>query len=180
MKKNAIIFFSVLILVCAIGLVTIFFFVLYPIKYSAYVKKYSEAFEVPQHLVYSVINAESRFNKNATSKVGAQGLMQLMPTTANEIAIKLGDDFSSVDLYNPETNIKYGCYYLKYLLKMFSGNVTNAVASYNAGYNKVISWLDNKEYAKNGVLTNIPIPETKNYVKKVNNNLKIYKTIAKS
>lgn len=180
MKKHTIILFSVFILVVAISMVMVFFFVLYPVKYSNYVKKYAATFDVPVSLVYSVINVESSFNKNAISKVGAIGLMQLMPSTAEEIAIKLGDNFSEQDLYNPETNIKYGCYYLKYLLNMFSGNVTNAVASYNVGFNKVISWLDNSEYSLNGTLTNIPVNETKNYVKKINTNISVYKTIAKN
>lgn len=180
MKKHAIIFLTVSVLVLAIGLVAMFFFVLYPVKYSSYVKKYAAIYELPVPLVYSVINVESGFNKNAKSKVGAVGLMQLMPATASEIAVKLGEEFDEQNLYNPETNIKYGCYYLKFLLNKFSGNVTNAVASYNVGFNKVISWLNSSEYSSNGTLTNIPINETKNYVKKINNNLSVYKTIAKS
>ena len=180
MKKHAIIFFSVIVVLLACGMLAIFFLVLYPIKYSSYVKKYAATYALPVSLVYSVINVESGFDKNAKSAVGAVGLMQLLLSTASEIAVKLGETFNEQDLYNPEINIKYGCFYLNYLLNMFSGDVTNAVASYNAGFNKVISWLDNSEYSKNGKLTNIPVSETKNYVRKVNNNLKIYKTIAKN
>lgn len=106
--------------------------------------------------------------------------MQLMPETSKEIAQKLGEKFSEEELFNPETNIKFGCYYLGYLLNKFSGDITNAVASYNAGFNRVISWLNNPQYSSNGKLTNIPVLETKNYVKKVNRNLCVYKTIVKS
>lgn len=177
MKKHVIIFFSLIILCAAIFAVAMFFLVLYPVKYKHLVSQYAKEYGLEKVLIYSVINAESGFNKNAVSKVGAIGLMQLMPATAKEIAEKLNEPFSLEQLSQPETNIKYGCYYLHFLLTTYNFNITNAVAAYNAGPNKVNEWLKNNEFSKNGTLHNIPYAETKKYVKKISNNLKIYSAI---
>ncbi|HBP43898.1 MAG TPA: lytic transglycosylase, partial [Clostridiales bacterium] len=87
--------------------------VLYPIRYKTTIKKYSKIYNIDPEIVCSVINIESGFDKNALSKVGARGLMQIMPSTAEEIADKLNiKDFTLDMLYSPEINIRMGCYYL--------------------------------------------------------------------
>ena len=69
--------------------------------------------------------------------MGATGLMQLMPDTAKWIAGKLGEEYSEDSLTNPETNIKYGTWYLRYLLDKYNGDETSAIAAYNAGHSNV-------------------------------------------
>ena len=76
----------------------------------------------------------------------------------------------------PEINIRMGCFYIGYLLEMYSGREVCALAAYNAGFNNVDSWLLNEQYSKDGIaLHQIPFPETEKYVKKVSNYRKIYK-----
>lgn len=138
-----------------------------PIKYFKTIKKYSSMYNLEPSLVCSVINVESRYNPNSVSKAGAIGLMQLLPTTANDIAIKL--NISDYDLYDIDTNIHFGCYYLRYLFNLY-GNQKMTLVAYNAGLGTLNSWLTSDPN-----LENIPYQETKNYLKKINFNEKIYK-----
>jgi len=108
------------------------------------------SFEIDPQLVCAIIKVESAYNTNAVSRVGARGLMQLMPATARRFGI------STPGLFNPANNISAGTAYLKQLLHLFSGNIPLAVAAYNAGENAVI---------KAGGIP--PYPETQDYVRKV-------------
>lgn len=150
-------------------LIQSFFMFFYPKKYSNFVITYAKEYALQESLVYSVINTESSFNSNAKSKSGAIGLMQLMPNTAKWIAGELNENFETECLYNPETNIKYGCFYLRYLMDKFN-NETYSLCAYNAGETVVRGWLVEENFK-------ILYPETQNYVKKVQNNIKIYKKI---
>lgn len=115
---------------------------------EGYIKKYSKEYGVDENLVRSVVKAESGFNPNAKSPVGAIGLMQLMPATARSMGVN--------DPYNAEQNIQGGTKYLKGLLDRFGGDKEKAVAAYNAGAGAVNKY--------GGVP---PYRETQNYVKKV-------------
>lgn len=119
-------------------------------KWSTIVDKYARQYHVPPKLVLAVIDAESDGNPRARSKVGAMGLMQLMPATAR------GLGFSSAKLYDPDTNIHAGVKYLSQLLEHYHGDVRKAVAAYNAGQGAVDKY--------GGVP---PYKETRNYVRKV-------------
>ncbi|MBP3332861.1 MAG: lytic transglycosylase domain-containing protein [Clostridia bacterium] len=138
----------------------------YPIKYKEEIEEASDEFGVPKEAICAVIYAESRFNANAKSAVGARGLMQIMPSTFKDIQKALGTDYSDDDLYDPKVNIRAGTYYLSYLYKLL-GDWELVHAAYNAGIGNVWSWLDDDRYSKDGKLTDIPFSETKNYVKKV-------------
>ena len=93
--------------------------------YDAEVKAAAREFGVEEAVIRAVMHAESAFNPNALSRVGAQGLMQLMPATA--------DRFGVANAFDPAQNIRGGVQYLAWLLKRFNGDLTLAAAGYNAG-----------------------------------------------
>ena len=138
---------------------------LYPIKYSQDVLEFSKQNNLESSLVFALIKTESNFDKNAKSVKGAKGLMQISDSTAQYIAKNL--NITSYDIFSPQTNIKFGCWYLRYLINKFK-NMQTAVAAYNAGEGKVANWLKQKEYSSNGItLDNIPFNETKQYVNRI-------------
>ena len=142
---------------------------IYPKKYSEYVEKYSAEYGVPESVIYAIIKAESGFDPSAVSSASppALGLMQLMEETYADVARWLGETADPWKIYDPETNIKYGTYYLSYLYRRYE-NWENTFAAYNAGPGNVDDWLDAPEYSDgNGNLTHIPFSETREYVKKV-------------
>lgn len=146
----------------------------YPREYSEYVEKYASDYGVPEYVVYSVIKTESDFESGAVSNKGAVGLMQLMPDTFNWLCTLTKENHDTGMMYDPETNIKYGTYYLSYLYLRY-GNWDTVYAAYNAGFGNVDKWLGDKlenEGAKK--LDNIPFEETENYVKKVNKACEVY------
>jgi soluble lytic murein transglycosylase-like protein len=102
-------------------------------------------------LVHAMVEAESNYQSTARSQVGARGLMQLMPSTARDLGVK-----SARTLFEPQVNIEAGVKYLKQLLERFDGDLTSAIAAYNAGPAAVQRY--------DGVP---PFPETQGYVKKV-------------
>jgi soluble lytic murein transglycosylase-like protein len=95
------------------------------------VERAASAHGVPVELVLGVIQVESSFDPSARSSAGARGLMQLMPRTAESLARRLGRD--RFDLEDPEFNIEAGTAYLAYLLRRFDGDLSLALAAYNAG-----------------------------------------------
>ena len=149
----------------------------HPKEYSDYVEVYSYQYGVPEYVVYSVIKVESDFESGAVSDVGAVGLMQLMPETFVWLTTENGENLNTSTLYDPETNIKYGTYYLSKLYLQF-GTWDEVYAAYNAGPTKVEEWLDDEKYSENGkTLDEIPFKETENYVKKLNKANEIYKKL---
>ncbi len=141
---------------------------LYPTEYSEYVDVAAEKYDLDKSLIYGVIKTESNFDEDATSKVGALGLMQMMPETFDWLQEYRGmeDTYTEDDLLTPEINIDYGCYFLKYLYDYY-GNEQCAVAAYNAGF-VVDDWLEDPAYSIDGkTLADIPYPETDAYVDKV-------------
>ncbi len=147
----------------------------YPIKYQNYVEKYSNEYGVDKYFVYAVIRTESGFKSDAVSQVGARGLMQIMEDTFDWIKFRMGDEEAVYyDMFNPELNIKYGCWLLAYLYEEF-GSYEVAAAAYHAGRGNVNKWLDNPEYSPDGVhLDVIPIGDTAHYVSKITNAMDVY------
>ena len=134
-----------------------------PEEYSSFVEKYSKQFSVPESLVWAVIKTESGFDSSAESDRGAVGLMQLMPDTFNEITTtRLKEGLDVGMRYDPETNIRYGTYYLSYLYERY-GDWDKVIAAYNWGLGNLDDWL-----AKGHTIDDIPVKETANYLKKVN------------
>lgn len=174
MKKRLIIGFSLILTLVlgALAVYQLFFVADYPLRYREEIVHFADIHSVPADLVCAVINAESGYDPDAVSSVGAVGLMQLMPSTAGEIAQKLGID--EYDLCNPGTNINFGTYYLAYLYRQFN-NWETAVAAYNAGIRNVKLWLKDENYSPDGVtLIKIPFGETERYIKKVFSAREIY------
>jgi soluble lytic murein transglycosylase len=134
-------------------------------KYYFYCREICLEKDIDVSLVLAVIKTESSFDENAVSSKGAIGLMQLMPSTANYIAKKVNFN-ERIDLFNPQTNLYLGICYLEYLIKKYDDERV-VLASYNAGETRVKSWITNGEL-------NIPIKETKNYIKRVNRRRKLY------
>ncbi len=146
----------------------------HPLEFCEYVELYSQEYSVPQNIIYAVIKTESGFESDALSNKGAIGLMQITPDTFNWLLTKNPQNDVNVDsLYKPETNIKYGTYFLSLLYSEF-GTWENAFAAYNAGRSRVNDWLADENYSTDGRLTNIPYKETRDYVKKVSEACEIY------
>lgn len=150
----------------------------YKIEYQKYVEKYAAENNINKYLVYAVIRTESGFDPNAVSNVGARGLMQIMEDTFEWIKFKCGDDDTVYfDMFDAETNIKYGCYLLGYLSEEFD-NVETVMAAYHAGRGNVNQWLSDKRYSSDGVhLDTIPIPDTAHYVDKITKAVKKYRSL---
>lgn len=147
----------------------------HPIKYEEYVERYSQEFGVDKFFVYAVIKTESGFRPEARSNVGARGLMQIMEQTFDWLKFKQGDEQAVYyDMYDPETNIRYGCYLLGYLVDEF-GSEETAAAAYHAGRGQVNEWLADSSISADGVhLDTIPIRDTAHYVNKVEKAKAVY------
>jgi soluble lytic murein transglycosylase len=133
-----------------------------PLNHEDIIRQQARDKGVPADLIAAVIYAESRF-RDQTSSAGARGLMQITPQTAQIIENKSGGStFTLQDLSDPDLNIRYGTFYLKYLLDRFDGNEIAAIAAYNAGETVVEQW-GGADLTKD----DIPFPETRGYVDSV-------------
>ena len=166
MKKNVGILTIILV---AIFIIVIYLFLcfgayLYPVKYIEIIEKYSIEYAVDKSLIASVINIESKFNKNAVSNKGAKGLMQITDKTAIWLCELIGEEYSQEKMFDADFNIKLGTFYLSYLLNKFE-NLDTALASYNAGEGPVRFWLTSSDYSKDGVtIFNIPYEESQSCI----------------
>lgn len=139
----------------------------YPLAYEPIVRGHARNYELDPALVAAVIYQESKFRADARSSSGAVGLMQLRPETAQGIAVRTGGSrFRVDDLYNPELNVRYGCWYLRHLLRKY-GDQTLALAAYNAGQANVDEWR------REG--SGIVFDETRAYVTRVRELKEIYR-----
>lgn len=146
------------------------------VPYGTQILRAAEEHKLNPSLVCAVVEKESSFNPNEVSGVGACGLMQIMPETAEYIAAQR-DLPKSYDLFDPETNLDFGCWYLRYLLDLYEVTET-ALAAYNAGPTIVAEWLRTPEYSVDGVrLIQIPYGETAWYVHRV---MELYQEYQKS
>ena len=145
-----------------------FFKMYYPVKYGDAIEKYAKERNLDPNLVRGLILQESYYNPKAKSRVGATGLMQLMPPTAKEHARRMHIPFAASRLESPDVNIRLGTFHLRMLIDMFRGNTYFAVASYNAGQGNVLKWRRAAPgKPTDEFLESIPFQETRNYVKRV-------------
>ena len=146
-----------------------------PLKYQDIVEKYATANELDINLVNGVIFCESHFEPDAVSSADAVGLMQVTTETGWWVAEQMGLDAENIDLTDPDTNIRIGCWYLHWLTEKFDGMTETALAGYNAGHGNVSRWLADEEMSADGItLEEIPFEETKSYVKKVQLAQRVY------
>ena len=149
----------------------------FPIRYLDIIE--ANAGELETSFILAVIMAESSFNSQAESRVGAQGLMQLMPPTAADMAARMGmTDFAPEDVWNPEINIVLGTFYLNWLYSRYDGNLDLVMAAYNAGLGRVDSWLRDPAVSHDGqTLHAIPFPETYNYLNRIRQFQRVYRIL---
>ena len=146
---------------------------LYPFPYRSTVENYSARWKVDKFLAIAVMKVESNFSEAAQSQSGAVGLMQIMPETAAWIAYQLGEQPKEIaadikNLHDPETNIRYGTWYLAELESEFKDNDVLALAAYNAGRGNVHEWIEKNNWDENfSDIDKIPYAETRDYVKRV-------------
>jgi len=152
---------------------------LYPAPYRAALLESAPPRGVDPRFVLSIMRQESRFRPEAKSISAARGLMQFIPSTADDIAAQLGRrDFSQDDLYNPPTAILFGSQYMGNLFKMFPDQPQAVAASYNGGEDNVERWIarahsnDPDRY-----VLDIGFTQAKDYVYKVTANFRVYKTL---
>jgi soluble lytic murein transglycosylase-like protein len=125
-------------------------------RYDNLISQAAQKYKMDRALIKAVIKAESNFNHQAVSPKGARGLMQLMPTTAAQLQVQ--------DSFHPEKNIEGGVRYLRYLLQRFNGNLSLALAAYNAG---------EKAVTRHGGIP--PYRETQNYVQRVQSYIPMFR-----
>ncbi|HEY6528403.1 MAG TPA: transglycosylase SLT domain-containing protein [Cellvibrionaceae bacterium] len=141
----------------------------FPLAYASEVKRAAQNNNLQPTLVFAIARQESSFAADAKSPVGALGLMQLMPTTAQEVAKKQGYSHKTADLLNPSYNLLLGTSFLNDLLERFSGNRILAAAAYNAGPGRVRQWLGESQQRRpfDVWIETIPFNETRQYVQNV-------------
>lgn len=170
-----VIIIAVVIIVTSIIINKLMIKLLYKKEYSEYVSKYSQEYGVDENLIYALIKAESNFDANAISNKNAQGLMQLMYSTAKDVAKKSGIELTEENILEPETNINIGTKYLSTLLEKYEC-VEVALAAYNAGGGNVDKWIANGTIKADGSdIENIPFKETNTYVRKIMRDYEIYR-----
>jgi soluble lytic murein transglycosylase len=152
----------------------------YPRPYADHVRKLEEEHGLPAGLVHALMRQESAFDHVVVSPASAVGLMQLIPSTAEQAAREISlTDYDPSMLTNPDVNLRLGAFYIGKLLKTFQGSGPLAAAAYNAGPRAVSQWLLAK--ADNDVdlwVARIPYDETRNYVARVMGNLARYQWLS--
>ena len=139
-----------------------------PLSYQDIIRQQAAAENLDPALIAAVIDTESKFDPS-TSSAGAEGLMQLLPSTAEFLAHRTnGYKFRVSDLENPQVNITYGSYYLRFLLDQYGGDTLEALAAYNGGMTNVDTWIAHARAAGHPFgVGDITFPETQAYVQKV-------------
>ena len=152
----------------------------YPIEYSEYVTYYADKYDLDPLMLYAFIRTESNFNPKADSDAGARGLMQITEVTFDWIKTKIAptEDLTFEDLYDPETNIRFGSYFVSYCLLRYQDDLATAAAAYHSGWGTVDGLLSQAEYSADGkTLDHYPYPQMRLYVKKITSSYQRYQEI---
>ena len=143
---------------------------LYPRKYEALVEQWADTYDLDPLLVDAFIRTESGFDPQATSTVDARGLMQMTEETFIWLRSKIAPDEGLLfaNLYDPETSIRFGCYYLHLCMERYNGDVATAAAAYHSGWGTVDALLQMEEHSADGeTLQGFPYNQMNHYVKKI-------------
>ena len=160
-------FTLLLLLVAVVVIVRVNRNIVYPMEYREIVEKVSAEEGIAEHVLYAVIYTESSFDAEAVSKVGAVGLMQLLPSTAEWLTEREGVEYTEQMLTDPEFSVRYGAKFLKILYDRYN-NWDAAHAAYHAGFGRVDSWLEEGiAHYEEGQLVGIPIDATEIYVNRL-------------
>ncbi|MBR4490029.1 transglycosylase SLT domain-containing protein, partial [bacterium] len=148
----------------------------YTVAFEEEILAHCDFYDVSPIFVFSIARQESLFDTSAISSSYAIGLLQLLPGTAQTLATREGyGTIETKDLQKPLTNIRFGVRFLADLVKKFDGQIALAAASYNAGPNRIKKWIENDpERELDEFIEDIPIFQTRNYVKKVMTNYAVY------
>ncbi len=183
-KKPACFFLAALILlVCLVSFPACsraFLRMRYPRRYTASVEHWAAEYGVDPLLIYAVIRTESGFDPNACSQVDAHGLMQITEVTFDWIKSQIARDenITFADLYDPDTNIRFGSYYVGRCLSRYQESVPTAAAAYHSGWGTVDALLRNTAYSSDGkALSVFPYQQMKNYVAKISSAYAKYKLL---
>lgn len=152
----------------------------YPIEYSEYVTYYADKYDIDPLMLYAFIRTESNFNPKADSDAGARGLMQITEVTFDWIKTKIAptEDLTFENLYDPETNIRFGSYFVSYCLLRYQDDLSTAAAAYHSGWGTVDGLLSQAEYSADGkTLDHYPYPQMRLYVKKITSSYQRYQEI---
>lgn len=150
----------------------------YPFHYREIIFHYAREYNIDPYLVAAIIKTESNFNPQAVSPKGALGLMQVMPKTGKWVAEVTGQaSFYPEQLFDPETNVRIGSWYLADLSREFQDDLILVLAAYNGGRSNVKKWLAEEGWTRSGKIDQVPFPETRQFIRKVIWNYKLYKRL---
>lgn len=148
--------------------------------YQALIERQARAFRVDPYLVAAVIDNESGFDPRKRSPDGAIGLMQVMPDTGRLAAAALDiDPFRPDDLYDPEVDVRIGCWYLARLIETYDGDLVAALAAYNVGPGTLEAWRRLPRWRTHQGVDRIPLLETRSYVHLVLRERDVYRRRAR-
>ena len=152
----------------------------YPCRYADTVTRYAELYGIDPLVLYAFIRTESNFNPNAQSDAGARGLMQITEVTFDWIKLKIAPDETLTfdDLFDPETNIRFGSYFVAYCLQRYGGDLATAAAAYHSGVGTVDGLLADSACSPDGqTLSHYPYPQMRRYVHKITTAYQRYQEI---
>lgn len=152
---------------------------IFPLQYRETIETWAGEYGVDPYLIMGIIRAESSFRADAVSHADAMGLMQITEETGKQIAQWLEiEDFQTEQLFDSACNIRFGTYYVSWLMEQFGGNLKNVLAAYNAGIGTVQDWLADSRYSADGeTLQTIPFQETSDFVTRVTTYQTVYRIL---
>lgn len=166
-----------LLIVLLLGVITLTTLYL-PLAHEDIIESYADMYQIDPYFILAIIRTESGFDEKAISPKNAKGLMQLTDQTATWAAQELGIE-EGFDVFDPQTNIALGSWYLSYLNKKYQGENDKILAGYNAGVGNVAKWLEDERYSSDGEnLDLIPFKETEQFIKRVNRYKWLYTLVA--
>ena len=153
--------------------------IVYPLPFQDLIERTARQQGVDPYLAAALIRQESAFNPRATSVAGARGLMQIMPRTGRTLAAQARKPrFQTARLYEPAFNVELGMIHLKALLDEYGGRLPLVLSAYNAGAHRLVHWQNFPESMDDELFSErIPFSETRDYVRIVQQNARIYRAL---